>query len=434
MGGAMICPPKTQWIALGLLTIVFNALIVLVVTPKVSSHIGGLYNANHFADGYDQLAENLAAGNGYRFFPDTARTLMREPGYPTLLAGVYLVFGNRFTAVELTNVLLALGTASLIICLARKLSSRPLVIFGAPLLFLFHPETLLAETRGGVEILFAFMLTLFMLTVYRAFKSNRWWDYLLGGAVLGLTVLVRSTPILFPFLLLFYMLFFVSRRNQRLTALRNFAAMILAMLMVLSPWIIRNYTLTNKFVPTATVLGISAQSGLYLSTHQAIGNALLDTEAFWERNQLAQQLGYDFKPGYYQYFYSTSDELEFSNFLFNRTVREYEARPLLFLKALGLNLLKFWCGGKTGKSMILSGVLQFPVLTLAILGFAFSAKNGRLKDIAPLVLLIAYLVAVSVPILAQARYSQPLIPFLSILACMAIVKIRQKPELGLWPL
>jgi 4-amino-4-deoxy-L-arabinose transferase-like glycosyltransferase len=407
---------------------------VFILIPKASSLIRGLYNDSSFADGYDQLAANLAAGNGYRFFPDTARTLMREPGYPTLLAGVYTVFGNGLTAVELTNVLLALGTACLITCLARKLSSRRLVIFGAPLVFLFHPETLVAETRGGVEILFGFMLTLFMLTVYRAFKSSQWWDYLLSGAVLGLTVLVRSTPILFPFLLLPYLLFFLSRQNQRLSTLRNVAAMILAMLVALSPWIIRNYTLTNKFVPTATVLGISAQSGLYLSTHQAIGNALLDTEAFWERNQLAWRLGYHFRPGYYQYFYSTSDELEFSNFLFNRTVREYEAHPLLFLKALGLNLLKFWCGGKTGKSMILSGVLQFPVLTLAILGFAFSAKNGRLKDVAPLVLLIAYLVAVSVPILAQARYSQPLIPFLSILACMAIVKIRQKPELGLWPL
>jgi len=425
----MIRRPKTQWIALGLLTIVFNTLLVLVVIPKVSSRIGGLYNANHFADGYDQLAENLAAGNGYRFFPDTARTLMREPGYPTLLAGVYTVFGKGFTAVELTNVLLALGTACLIICLARKLSSRRLVIFGAPLLFLFHPETLLAETRGGVEILFAFMLTLFMLSVYRAFKSSQWWDYLLSGAVLGLTVLVRSTPVLFPFLLLAYLLLCVSRQNQRLSTLRNVAAMMLAMLGALSPWIIRNYTLTNKFVPTASVLGISAQSGLYLSTHQAIGNALLDTEAFWERNQLAWKLGYHFKPGYYQYFYSSSDELEFSNFLFHRTVREYEAHPLLFLKAVGLNMLKFWCGGKTWKSTILSGALQFPVLALATLGLVYSAKDGRLREVAPLALLIAYLVAVSVPILAQARYSQPLIPFLSILACMAIVKIRQAPEL-----
>ena len=54
-----------------------------------------------------------------------------------------------------------------------------------------------------------------------------------------------------------------------------------------------------------------------------------------------------------------------------------------------------------------------------------AVKNGLFNAVAPVLLLIAYLVAVSVVVLAQARYSVPLIPFLSILACIAVDGIRR---------
>ncbi len=51
--------------------------------------------------------------------------------------------------------------------------------------------------------------------------------------------------------------------------------MVLAMMAVLSPWITRNYFLTGKFIPTASVLGVSAQAGQYIGKHQFEGKALL---------------------------------------------------------------------------------------------------------------------------------------------------------------
>jgi dolichyl-phosphate beta-glucosyltransferase len=421
----MICRPKSLWICSCLFIIAVNVIILFVLIPEASSRINQFYSSNRYADGYDQLADNLAEGNGYRFYPDTAETLMREPGYPMLLAGIFMVFGKNFAFVKLANLILALAVAYLMTRIARKLSDNRLLILGSPLLFLFHPETLIAESRGGIEILFTLMLTLFTLTVYRAVKSNRWWDYLLSGAVLGLAVLVRSTPILFPVVLLGYFLLFERAENQKVAILRNFILMTVAMFIVLSPWIIRNYSLTGKFVPTASVLGVSAHTGLYLSTHQAIGNLLLDTEAASERSKLAHELGYHFKDGYYQYFYSSADEVTFSQYLFNRVVHEYESSPLLFIKTVGLNFLKFWCGGKTWKAVAMNAIVQLPFLALAIMGIVRCLRNDRSKELAPLVLLIIYIVAVSMPILAQARYSEPLNPFLSILAFIPLVMARR---------
>src|SRR6476661_2416835 len=173
----MIRRARPMWLGLGLLIALVNALILFVLIPKASPHIKGLYSENQYADGYDQLAANLAAGNGYRFYPDTAQTLMREPGYPVLLAGIFRLFGNNFKVVKLLNMVLAFGVAYLMTLIARRISTNTLLIFGSPLLFLFHPETLIAESRGGVEILFGFMLTLYILTVYRLANTGRWREY-----------------------------------------------------------------------------------------------------------------------------------------------------------------------------------------------------------------------------------------------------------------
>lgn len=420
--------PKGLWLGLGLAIALLNALILFVLIPKASTKLHGLYSEDQYQDGYDQLAANLASGNGYRFYPNTAETLMREPGYPVLLAGIYRVFGSSFVYVKLVNMILAFAAAYLLMLIARRISGNWLVAFGAPLLFLFHPGTLAAESRGSVEILFTLVLTIYVFTVYRAAKSDRWQDHVASGVALGATMLVRSTPILFPLVLFGYVLAFERHGRNFLVLTRNFALTILAMFLVMSPWVVRNYLLTEKFVPTASVLGVAAQTGLYFSTHPEIGNVQMDWDASQERNQLARELGYPFKIGYYQYFYSPTDELAFSQFLSQRVVREYEMHPLIFLKTLALNTLKFWCGGKTEKSVVIDAILQFPFLILAIAGTVLCIKGSRTTLIAPLALLCVYLVGVSVPILAQARYSEPLIPFMSILAVIALLALKQKLE------
>jgi len=306
-----------------------------------------------------------------------------------------------------------------------------LLIFGPPLLFLFYPGTLIAESRGGIEIVFGLLLATFIFTVYRAIKSNRWLDYVICGAVLGLTVLFRSTPILFPLFLLAFLLYFVGRRVGGLIVCRNVSIIILTMLTVLSPWIVRNYSLTGRFIPTASVMGVSAQAGQYINQHLFEGKPwwLLDRQASRERDAMAAKLGYPFEDGaagYYQTFYNTIDEIKFSQYLTAEVTQEYKESPLLLVRCIGQNLINFWIAGKTWTATAMNAVLQLPYLALAMIGVIHCFRNGQARAVGLLMLLIVYDVGVHAPILAQARYSISLMPFVAILSTMGIVAIQNR--------
>jgi 4-amino-4-deoxy-L-arabinose transferase-like glycosyltransferase len=328
-------------------------------------------------------------------------------------------------------VIFALIAAWLMTRIARRISASPALLIVPPVLFLVHPGVLLAESRGGVEILFTMMVVLFILAVYRAIESSREFDYVICGLVLGLTVLIRSTPLLFPGFLFLYLIA-THGRTSKAIAFRNIGYIVLTVSAILSPWIVRNYLLTRKFVPTASVLGVSAQTGQYICTHMTRDTQWvnLDRQAAKERERIAEENGYKLLPGYYQTFFSAEDELRFSKDLTKRVLAVYAQAPLLCVKCMAYNVFNFWCAGKTWRSTFMSLLVQFPYLVLALAGIIACTKGKRFHSIAPMVLFMFYTMCVYIPILAQARYSVPLVPFVAILAAVALVAFRQRLVAG----
>jgi len=419
--------PNISLTVAGIILLVANALLLFIVIPAVSSRMNPAYGQDKYADGYDQLADNLAEGNGYRFYPETALTMMREPGYPVLLAGLQLAFGKSFLVVKAANMCLALTTAWLLTLITRRLSCNPWSQLIPSVLFLFHPGTLVAESRGGVEILFTFLIVLFMVGFFRAAERSRWWLFAGCGGILGLAVLVKSTPLLFPVFLLAYLV--ATQWQRRWAAVAQMACMAAALLAVLSPWIARNFQLTGRFVPTASVFGVSAQAGEYICAHRSEGKPMwvLDREAAFQRSDIGHRLGYQFRNDYYyQTFYRSIDELTFSSVLTQRVFAEYRQNPLLCLKCVSGNFINFWFAGRTEQSTLTNVLVQLPYLILGGVGLVLGLRNSGARVLGPLVLFMAYFMSVYVPILAQARYSMPLIPFVSVLGGISIAAIRER--------
>ena len=131
---------------------IIKVLIVLFILPYLSDLFPHLYNFGHFPDGYDQIASNVIKGGGYRFYPETTETMMRGPGYTFLLGGIFFLFGKSLMAVKVINVIFSIWIAYIIIIIGRKCLNNTINFWLSASIFLFHPGTILAESRGGVEI------------------------------------------------------------------------------------------------------------------------------------------------------------------------------------------------------------------------------------------------------------------------------------------
>jgi len=407
-----------------------NAVLVLLVIPHFSAFVLPKYGpefGNH-GDLYDLIANNLNQGNGYRIEPGMAETMMREPGYPLFLAGVFRIGGYRIESAEIANLLLAFGIAGLIVQLARKFTSSPEVGAFAAVLFLFYPSTIISETRAGVEVLFTFLLLGFVLLLLHAIERGDPWRFFVAGLALGVTVLTRSTPALFPFFVLGYLLVTTKHTAARMKIALNIAVLIVGIAIVVSPWIIRNYALVHQIVPTATVQGVAMEEGLYtcqcLSGEKDLRTA--EREAGRERAEFARQEGLKFEGEYYQIFSTPQDELTFNRALMKSVKLKDREKPLLPIKCAVRNLANFWFLGATWKSTMLNIALQLQMLVLAAFGAWILYRRKRLKLFGVALLLIAYFMAVHAPIIAHARHSVPLIPYLSLLASVSLLSVWHK--------
>jgi hypothetical protein len=265
---------------------------------------------------------------------------------------------------------------------------------------------------------------LFMLALHSAVKKGGLWRYGAAGLLLGTAVMVRSEVLLFPVLLLVYLLFAAKGWAERRRMVGAIAVLALGTLVVMSPWIIRNYRLVHSFVPTSNIAGLAAQAGLYTCENTSPGEpfSLADGEAGLERKEIARQLGIPSTGPYFQLFYTPQDELEFYQALLNRVSTEYRSHPEVLAGCAAKNFFfNFWFLGKTPKSVLFNFLTQAPLLAMALAGVVVLWKRTLLRNAAIILLYILYIPAVHAPIVAEARYSMLIAPFLVILAAVFLV-------------
>lgn len=402
-----------------------TAAILFIGMPVLQRRAAYRYSLG-FADGYEILAKNLADGNGYRWRPDLAETMIREPGYPLLLAAAFKIAGCRIEPARFLNLLLAAGIAVMLMALARRMTGDPRAPVMAALLFLLHPGTLVAEARGGVEILFIFVGFVFMLALHWAVEKGGLWRYLLAGLAFGAVVQVRSTPIAFPVLLLLYTLFMAKGARERLRAVFRVTILLAGMGLVMVPWVVRNYSLVHEFVPVATLGGVGLQEGLYVCQNVSLGDDLypVGQAAGRIRGKLAHELGMRFEgEEYFQTFYDAHDETAFNRLLFESSRNEYARNPGLLAGCVGKNIFNLWFLGKTWDITRINMLVQLPLLALVFYGLRIIRLRGNLRKIGILLIYVGSIAITHLLVVAEARYSIPLLAFLAIPAGVAVTSI-----------
>jgi 4-amino-4-deoxy-L-arabinose transferase-like glycosyltransferase len=197
--------------------------------------------------GYDTLARNILAGNGFSLSQRAPfePTLYRTPIYPYFLTVLYGLFGFHATVIYLVQALIGSVTSCLMFFVARRyLGQREALLVAA--LNAIYPFTARFVAARLSETLFTFLMCGAIYLVICAYQKESWRWMSAAGAMMGVAILCRPENMFFPFFLAG--LFLLAHRFRK-PWWKLSAALVVCALIVLLPWMVRNYQITGKVGP-----------------------------------------------------------------------------------------------------------------------------------------------------------------------------------------
>lgn len=229
------------------------------------------------AGDYDRHARSIAAGDGY---PETAiaapgtPSALRPPAYPYWLGAIYALTGGSADAARLAGALLGGLTVLLAALVARRVwGDRPAL--GTAVLVAVAPALVYVNGSLVSEQLFLPLVLGVVLVVQRARDAPGvtppLWLAAAAGALCGLAALTRVVGIV---LVAAAVAGLWRGRSRR--ALAAPAVAVLAAVLVLAPWAVRNAVVFDRAVPLATQEGFN----LY-GTYNEVAEAATEHPANW---------------------------------------------------------------------------------------------------------------------------------------------------------
>jgi 4-amino-4-deoxy-L-arabinose transferase-like glycosyltransferase len=226
----------SRWIWLAILAVALIARLVFVaVVPRVIV----------WSDGreYDELARWLVDRGTYGL------QALRAPGYPTLMAAVYLVFGKSLLALRLVEAVLGTVTVGLVGAIGSRLFGRRAGLIAASLMAL-HPVLAFLPSTQYSENTVVLAIVLALGAASEAWRKGGWWRWAAAGVFLGAATLVRPNVILmWPGLALGFMVALVRERRGWLLPLLVAS---LALVLTVAPWVVRSHQVHGRWFFVAT--------------------------------------------------------------------------------------------------------------------------------------------------------------------------------------
>ncbi len=184
----------------------------------------------------------------------------KPPGYPYLLALVYLLSSGSYLAPRLVQMALGLLAAVLAYTVGRRyIGERAALIWSFLMatywIFIYYEGELLESAPVNLLVLSFFFLLL------RWSGSPRPGSAALGGLALGLVALMRPNFLAFPAAVLPWQYWVLRRENLGRRFPASAGAFLLAILIPIVPVTIRNYAVSKEFVPSVTYGGINLYLG-----------------------------------------------------------------------------------------------------------------------------------------------------------------------------
>jgi 4-amino-4-deoxy-L-arabinose transferase-like glycosyltransferase len=413
----------------------WRAALVVIALVALATRVGIIVVTPDFAPSgdpadYQRHAVSIAAGLGY---PSTeiatpgTPSAFRPPAYPYLLGGLYAVVGVHLNAGRLLGAILGALAVVLLAYLGRAVWNRRIGLLAGALTAIYLPLIALNATLLSESLFLPVELgvALCLVPCSRRPEQLRW--PILAGALCAVAALTRAVADawLLPVVAVVVLAAPAARRRWR-----SMIAALVAFVVVLSPWTVRNLTTFHAFVPISTEDGYTL-AGQY-NAEAGRDDAF---EAVWrlpgevpslQRTLLALYR----RPG-------GVDEVQLDAALRSAGVRYLKQHPSHLAVATGLDTLRMFDLGKghsftTGVSyreLNLPSWLRTPttlsaqlaaLLSLAAL-LAWLIRRSSVK-LGPwwLWAIPVLTIALTVPTVGNPRKRAPLDPFMLLLSAVTI--------------
>ncbi|MEW5718939.1 MAG: glycosyltransferase family 39 protein [Chloroflexota bacterium] len=194
--------------------------------------------------GYEDLAVNLLQCASFDVPGEPMVGLVRTPGYPVFIAGIYALAGRIPGWVIFVQLILDALTALLIWRIGRQYFSETAGVIGA-LIYAISLNATVGALYLLSDTLFTFLLVgaLFLLSQYWRAPAQRWLISL--GVILGLLPLVRPIGL---YLALIWIAFFAIKQWKDSIKRWYRQPLVVGLLcaVLVAPWILRNYAATGR--------------------------------------------------------------------------------------------------------------------------------------------------------------------------------------------
>ncbi len=198
---------------------------------------------------YFRSAESIAQGFGYSAHGEA--TAYFPIGYPLFLGMLFRVFGVSMSVVETANLICSIGSLALAYWIARHLFTSEVAGRLSLLVLAIYPNDIAYTSLASVEVVYVFLLFLGVALVLSCIAANEAMppgQLFTAGLVFGVATLVKVQTLLLPVFLLLLFPQFSWVGKSLVTRAKKVAVLYSALILVLCPWIIRNYGIFGDFV------------------------------------------------------------------------------------------------------------------------------------------------------------------------------------------
>jgi 4-amino-4-deoxy-L-arabinose transferase-like glycosyltransferase len=396
------------------IVLIFLLALVLRAAPNVwlewnepgwhASHI------NELEFYYDDVARSLIAGKGfvhsvnprspdspYGFNPGTPFHFV-PPLYAWLLGIEYFVFGPNVLVAKLIHSAIDAFVCVLLFMIGIRILDRRTALVAAAL-YAIYPLTIVTSTRLYYQTLLNLALCWIVLCLASrvTFKNGMW-----TGIAVGLSALAK--PVTLPLILLAPLVRMLEGIKLEVP-LKPYivwsTAVLIASVLTLTPWTIRNYLIFDRFVPVQS----DTAAGYVLL--QGSTDAYIDLDVATLHRQYGDKLGFR--------------EDQFSSVALQNHLNHLRSNPFDYGRFLAKKFALAWYNTEGKERNRTALLIQIPFIVAAVVGLVALLPIWIRAPGIYIVGLVFYITGLQVPLFPLVRYTLAVMPLVMLPAAAGMM-------------